>query len=65
MPNPQTIAAIAESAAAALIFVLIPRSKLEKLRDSLSPAQEYAPSGERSELCRRLVDAESALEGIG
>ena len=64
-PNPQTIAAIAESAAAALIFVLIPRSKLEKLRDSLSPAQEYAPSGERGELCRRLGDAESALEGVG
>ena len=64
-PNPQTIAAIAESAAAALIFVLIPRTKLEKLRDSLSPAQEYAPSGERGELCRRLGDAESALEGVG
>ena len=64
-PNPQTIAAIAESAAAALIFVLIPRTKLEKLRDSFSPAQEYAPSGERGELCRRLGDAESALEGVG
>ncbi len=64
-PSPQTIAAIAESAAAALIFVLIPRSRLEKLRDKFSPALEYAPSGERSELCRRLGDAESALEGIG
>ena len=60
-----SIAAIAESAAAALIFVLIPRSKLEKLRDSFSPAQEYTPSGERGELCRRLGDAESALEGVG
>ena len=64
-PNPQTIAAIAESAAAALIFVLIPRSKLEKLRDSLSPAHEYAPGGERGELCRLLGDAERALEGVG
>ena len=51
--------------AAALIFVHIPRTKLEKLRDSFSPAQEYAPSGERGELCRRLGDAESALEGVG
>lgn len=63
-PNPQTIAVIAESAAAALIFVLIPRSKLERLREKLSPVQEYAPSGERGEVCRRIGDAESALEGI-
>lgn len=64
-PSPQAVAAIAESAAAALIFVLIPRARLEELREKLSPAQEYAPDGERGELCRRLNDAESALEGVG
>ncbi len=42
-----------------------PAFEARKLRDSFSPAQEYAPSGERSELCRRLGDAESALEGVG
>ncbi len=64
-PSPQSIAVIAESAAAALIFVLIPRSKLEKLRVKLTPEREVSPDARRDGVCKKLEDAGEALKEVG
>lgn len=63
-PSPEGIALIAESAAASLAFVLIPRSKLDKLRFNLTPAAEHSLSGEENNIYEKLARASSAMQEV-
>lgn len=63
-PSPEGIALIAESAVASLVFVLIPRSKLDMLRFKLTPAMEYPSLNGREEICRKLSSASAAMQDV-
>ncbi len=63
-PSPEGIAVIAESAVAAVFFVLLPRTKLNKLRLSFSEKSKIKTDKSTQKVCRKLEDAKSALTDV-
>lgn len=60
-PSAEGIAVIAESAVAAVVFVLIPKNKLETLRLKISPKVTVTADASREKLCTKLENARTAL----
>lgn len=63
-PSPESIALLAEGAVASLVFVLIPRSRLDKLRFKLTPSAEYSHPDGREEICRKLRCAGEVMQEV-
>lgn len=60
-PSAQGIAVIAESAAAAVFFVLLPRARLNELRLKLSEKGRLNTDTSTQKVCKKLDDARTAL----
>lgn len=59
-----SLPALIETAAATIIFVLIPERKTESLRKKLSPVKNEAPTGAKKALIMRLDVASAAMNEV-